>query len=109
MKKGEEKQVFAGQEGYQIDIYKVTYIDGVKQPNPEFVRTKEKVDPKPRIIEYGTKDDTSTTHNLWVNGDPNGHGTIDASPNGKVASGTLVTITPHPNACLLYTSDAADE
>ena len=96
MKKGEEKQVFAGEEGYKIDLYKVTYIDGVKQPNPEFVRNIQTVNPKPRIIEYGTKDDTQTTHNLWVNGDPNGHGTIDVSPQGQVAPGTLVTITPHP-------------
>nr|WP_282924755.1 SpaA isopeptide-forming pilin-related protein [Peptoniphilus sp. Marseille-Q7072] len=96
MKKGEEKEVFSGQEGYRIDIYKVTYIDGVKQPNPEFVRNIQTVNPQPRIIEYGTKDDTSTTHNLWVNGDPNGHGTIEVSPQGKVTPGTLVTITPHP-------------
>ena len=36
-----------------------------------------------------------TTHKLWVNGDTNG--TIEASPNGDVVPGTLVTITPHPN------------
>ena len=68
MKKGEEKQVFAGEEGYQIDIYKVTYIDGVKQPNPVFVKTKEKVDPKPRIVEYGTKDDGQTTVTITFDG-----------------------------------------
>ena len=96
MKKGEEKQISAGQEGYRIDLYKVTYIDGVKQPNPEFIRNIQTVNPQPRIIEYGTKDEATTTHNLWVNGDPNGYGTIEVSPQGKVAPGTLVTITPHP-------------
>lgn len=87
MKKGEEKQVFAGQEGYQIDIYKVTYIDGVKQPNPVFVRTKEKVDPKPRIIEYGTKDDTPSTYTVWTENTK-----ISASPSQNVAAGTQVKV-----------------
>ena len=58
MVKGQEKEVFAGQAGYKIDIYKYKLVDNVVQPNPEFVRTKEKVDPKPKIIEYGTKDPT---------------------------------------------------
>lgn len=57
MKKGEEQQVFAGQEGYRIDLYKVTYIDGVKQPNPVFVKNIQTVNPQPRVIEYGTKDE----------------------------------------------------
>ncbi|WP_296127813.1 SpaA isopeptide-forming pilin-related protein [uncultured Anaerococcus sp.] len=94
MKKGEEKEVFAGQEGYQIDIYKVTYIDGVKQPNPEYVRTKEKVDPKPRVIEYGTKDTTSQTYSVWTNSTK-----LSASPNENVSAGTPVTVkvTPGPN------------
>ncbi|MCW6700550.1 SpaA isopeptide-forming pilin-related protein [Anaerococcus sp. NML200537] len=87
MKKGEEKQVFAGEEGYQIDIYKVTYIDGVKQPNPVFVRTKEKVDPKPRIIEYGTKDDTQSTYTVWTENTK-----ISASPSQNVAAGTQVKV-----------------
>ena len=94
MKKGEEKQVFAGEEGYQIDIYKVTYIDGEKQPNPEYVRTKEKVDPKPRVIEYGTKDTTSQTYSVWTNSTK-----LSASPNENVSAGTPVTVkvTPGPN------------
>ena len=94
MKKGEEKQVDAGQEGYKIDIYKVTYINGVKQPNPEYVRTKEKVDPKPRIIEYGTKDTTPQTYSVWTNSTK-----LSASPNENVSAGTQVTVkvTPGPN------------
>ena len=94
MKKGEEKEVSVGQEGYQIDIYKVTYIDGVKQPNPVFVRTKEKVDPKPRIIEYGTKDTTPQTYSVWTNSTK-----LSASPNENVSAGTQVTVkvTPGPN------------
>ena len=94
MKKGEEKQIFAGEEGYQIDIYKVTYIDGEKQPNPEYVRTKEKVDPKPRIIEYGTKDTTPQTYSVWTNSTK-----LSASPNENVSAGTQVTVkvTPGPN------------
>ena len=94
MKKGEEKEVFAGEEGYQIDIYKVTYIDEEKQPNPVFVRTKEKVDPKPRVIEYGTKDTTPQTYSVWVNSTK-----ISASPNKNVSAGTQVTVkvTPDPN------------
>ena len=94
MKKGEEKEVSAGQEGYQIDIYKVTYIDGVKQPNPVFVKTKEKVDPKPRIIEYGTKDTTPQTYSVWTNSTK-----LSASPNENVSAGTQVTVkvTPGPN------------
>lgn len=58
MLKGQEKEVFAGQAGYKIDIYRYKLVDNVVQPNPEFVRMKEKVDPKPKIIEYGTKDPT---------------------------------------------------
>ena len=65
MKKGEEKEVSAGQEGYRIDLYKVTYINEVKQPNPEFVKNIKTVNPQPKIIEYGTKDDTQPTeHNI---------------------------------------------
>ena len=104
MKKGEEKQVFAGEEGYQIDIYKVTYIDGVKQPNPVFVRTKEKVDPKPRIIEYGTKDEAQTTYTVWTENTK-----ISASPSQNVAAGTQVkvNVTPDSNEELdrLYYND----
>ena len=96
MKKGEEKQVFAGQEGYQIDIYKVTYIDGVKQPNPVFVRTKEKVDPKPRIIEYGTKDDTQP-QDYRVNTIPVDHGSVTAPYTAKSGSTVTVDIHPDPN------------
>ena len=88
MKKGEEKQVFDGKEGYQIDIYKVTYIDGEKQPNPEYIRTKEKVDPKPRVIEYGTKDTTPQTYSVWTNSTK-----LSASPNKNVSAGTPVTVT----------------
>lgn len=95
MKKGEEKQISAGQEGYQIDIYKVTYIDGVKQPNPEFVRTKEKVDPKPRIIEYGTKDDTQPQE-YRVNTIPVDHGSVSAPLTAK--SGSTVTVDIHPDS-----------
>ena len=58
MLKGQESEVFAGQAGYKIDIYRYKLVDNVVQPNPEFVRTKEQVDPKPKIIEYGTKDPT---------------------------------------------------
>lgn len=95
MKKGEEKQIYAGQEGYQIDIYKVTYIDGVKQPNPEFVRTKEKVDPKPRIIEYGTKDEAQqpTKHTVYINGTTNGKVTADKN---QAAKGETVKFTVTP-------------
>lgn len=94
MKKGEEKEVYAGQEGYQIDVYKVTYIDGVKQPNSEFVKTKEKVDPKPRVIEYGTKDTTTQTYSVWTNNTK-----LSANPNTNVSPGTpvTVTVTPGPN------------
>lgn len=95
MKKGEEKQVFAGEEGYQIDIYKVTYIDGVKQPNPVFVKTKEKVDPKPRIIEYGTKDDTQPQE-YRVNTIPADHGSVSAPLRAK--SGSTVTVDIHPDS-----------
>ena len=95
MRKGEEQQVFDGEEGYQIDIYKVTYINDVKQPNPVFVRTKEKVDPKPRVIEYGTKDDSPSTYTVWVNGADNG--SIEANPNTNVAAGTDINITVKAN------------
>ncbi|MBS5988742.1 SpaA isopeptide-forming pilin-related protein [Anaerococcus hydrogenalis] len=95
MKKGEEKQVFAGEEGYQIDIYKVTYIDGVNQPNPVFVKTKEKVDPKPRIIEYGTKDDTQPQE-YRVNTIPADHGSVSAPLRAK--SGSTVTVDIHPDS-----------
>ena len=95
MKKGEEKQIYAGQEGYQIDIYKVTYIDGVKQPNPVFVKNIQTVNPKPRIIEYGTKDDTTLTYKVWVNGADNG--SIEANPNTNVAAGTEVNVTVKAN------------
>ena len=95
MKKGEEKEVFSGQEGYRIDIYKVTYIDGVKQPNPEFVRNIQTVNPQPRIIEYGTKDDTTLTYKVWVNGADNG--SIEANPNTNVAAGTEVNVTVKAN------------
>lgn len=96
MKKGEEKQVFAGEEGYQIDIYKVTYIDGVKQPNPVFVRTKEKVDPKPRIIEYGTKDEAQPQE-YRVNTIPVDHGYVSAPLTAKSGSTVKVDIHPDPN------------
>lgn len=96
MKKGEEKEVFAGEEGYQIDIYKVTYIDGVKQPNPVFVRTKEKVDSKPRIIEYGTKDDTQP-QDYRVNTIPVDHGSVTAPYTAKSGSTVTVDIHPDPN------------
>ena len=95
MKKGEEKEVFAGEEGYQIDIYKVTYIDGVKQPNPVFVRTKEKVGPKPRIIEYGTKDE-SQPQDYRVNTIPVDHGSVSAPLTAK--SGSTVTVDIHPDS-----------
>ena len=95
MKKGEEQQVSAGQEGYQIDIYKVTYINGVKQPNPEFVRTKEKVDPKPRIIEYGTKDEAQPQE-YRVNTIPVDHGNVSAPLTAK--SGSTVTVDIHPDS-----------
>ncbi|ERT62986.1 SpaA isopeptide-forming pilin-related protein [Peptoniphilus sp. BV3AC2] len=97
MKKGEEKQVFAGQEGYQIDIYKVTYIDDVKQPNPVFVRTKEKVDPQPRIIEYGTKDEAQpqpTEHTIQNYLGPNG--VVAGVPN-KAYKDQQITLSVHPN------------
>ncbi|MFR2891439.1 SpaA isopeptide-forming pilin-related protein [Peptoniphilus grossensis] len=55
MYEGEENEKFAGKAGYKIDIYKYKYIDGVEQPNPEFVRNKETVNAEPKIIEYGTK------------------------------------------------------
>ena len=98
MKKGEEKQVFAGEEGYQIDIYKVTYIDGVKQPNPEYVRTKEKVDPKPRIIEYGTKDEAQPQpQDYRVNTIPVDHGSVSAPLTAKSGSTVEVDIHPDPN------------
>ena len=95
MKKGEEREVFAGEEGYQIDIYKVTYIDGVKQPNPVFVRTKEKVGPKPRIIEYGTKDE-SQPQDYRVNTIPVDHGSVSAPLTAK--SGSTVTVDIHPDS-----------
>ena len=95
MKKGEEQQVFEGQEGYRIDLYKVTYIDGVKQSNPVFVKNIQTVNPKPRIIEYGTKDDTTLTYKVWVNGADNG--SIEANPNTNVAAGTEVNVTVKAN------------
>ena len=55
MYEGDEKEVFAGQAGYKIDIYRYKYIDGVEQENPEFVRNKETVEAQAKIIEYGTK------------------------------------------------------
>ena len=55
MYEGDENVVFAGKAGYKIDIYKYKYIDGVEQPNPEFVRNKENVEAQAKIIEYGTK------------------------------------------------------
>ena len=55
MYEGDEREVSAGQAGYKIDIYKYKYVDGVEQANPEFVRNKETVEAKAKIIEYGTK------------------------------------------------------
>ena len=55
MYEGEENEVDPGKAGYKIDIYKYKLVDGVDQPNPEFVRTKETVKAEPKIIEYGTK------------------------------------------------------
>lgn len=55
MYEGDEREVFAGQKGYKIDIYKYKYVDGVEQANPDFVRNKETVEAKAKIIEYGTK------------------------------------------------------
>ena len=55
MYEGDEKEVFAGQKGYKIDIYRYKYVDGVEQANPDFVRNKETVGAKAKIIEYGTK------------------------------------------------------
>lgn len=55
MYEGEENEVYPGKAGYKIDIYKYKLVDGVDQPNPEFVRTKETVKAEPKIIEYGTK------------------------------------------------------
>ena len=95
MKKGEEKEVFSGQEGYRIDIYKVTYIDGVKQPNPEFVRNIQTVNPQPRIIEYGTKDDTQPQE-YRVNTIPVDHGSVSAPLTAK--SGSTVTVDIHPDS-----------
>lgn len=57
MLEGEENVITNGEVGYRIDIYKYKYIDGVKQPNPEFVKNETIVNPKPKIIEYGTKAD----------------------------------------------------
>ena len=95
MKKGEEKEVFSGQEGYRIDIYKVTYIGGVKQPNPEFVRNIQTVNPQPRIIEYGTKDDTQPQE-YRVNTIPVDHGSVSAPLTAK--SGSTVTVDIHPDS-----------
>ena len=55
MYEGEENEVYPGKAGYNIDIYKYKVVDGVDQPNPEFVRNKETVQAEPKIIEYGTK------------------------------------------------------
>ena len=55
MYEGEENEKFAGKAGYKIDIYRYKYVDGVEQANPEFVRNKETVEAKAKIIEYGTK------------------------------------------------------
>ena len=93
MKKGEEQQVFAGEEGYRIDLYKVTYIDGVKQPNPVFVRTKEKVDPKPIIIEYGTKDEPQQ-QTYKVNTIPVDHGSVTAKLEARIGEEVKVNINP---------------
>lgn len=51
----EEREVYPGKAGYKIDIYKYKVVDGVDQPNPDFVRNKETVQAEPKIIEYGTK------------------------------------------------------
>ena len=55
MYEGEENEVYPGKAGYNIDIYKYKVVDGVDQPNPEFVRNKQTVQAEPKIIEYGTK------------------------------------------------------
>ena len=55
MYEGDQREVFAGQKGYKIDIYRYKYVDGVEQANPEYVSTKETVEAQPKIIEYGTK------------------------------------------------------
>ena len=94
---GEEKQVFAGQEGYKIDIYEFTYIDGVKQDNPKFIRNKETVDPQPKIIEYGTKQKPGDTKYAVSYNTPE-NGTLEVSPTSAKAGETItVTTTPNDN------------
>lgn len=97
MKKGEEQEVDPGQEGYRIDLYKVTYIDEVRQPNPEFVRNIKTVDPKPRIIEYGTKDEPQQqTYDVTVYGYIyNGKVTPNKT---KAKAGDEVTLTIEPES-----------
>lgn len=50
MYEGDEREVFAGQAGYKIDIYRYKYVDDVEQANPEFVRNKETVEAQAWIL-----------------------------------------------------------
>ncbi|MBS6720181.1 MAG: fibrinogen-binding adhesin SdrG C-terminal domain-containing protein [Peptoniphilus harei] len=82
---------------FELDT--LTYSYGTKTVNID-TNTKTFNMPASDVTVNATFKSTTqpqTKHKLWVNGDPDGHGTIEANPNGDVLPGTVVTITPHPN------------
>ena len=96
---GDEREVFAGKEGYKIDIYEFTYIDGVRQDNPKFIRNKETVEPQAKVVEYGTKQKPGqTTYTVSYTKPENGtlSGPLSAT------SGQTVTVTATPNQGYIF-------